>query len=210
MRRLILLAITLTALMAATTTTAHAQDVLAIDSATQDTCDDAYGELVIDGNDVSGGCLVEDFTGTYQLAAPEIGVFTSCNTSFDLRIGLYGNYAIYDQSTSYSSCGGSPRQVCHDGTTPYSEGEPLVWTGQLALDGGQIVAEGEICTQNPNNPGYYVWMDVTFEVGLAETGSLPSIESLTSDGEDPICQGCGWLESAEFDTSNDDSVDLIF
>jgi hypothetical protein len=107
-------------------------------------------ELVVEGNDVSGGCLIEDMDGSFSINSFGVPVL-SYGASFDIRIDAVGKmYAVNQEMENW---GGYPRRPCE------SKGEVLPWGGAA------VPTTLELCIENPNNPGAYGKQVVPFYVG---------------------------------------------
>jgi hypothetical protein len=78
----------------------------------------------LSGNTVTGGCLIEDMSGTWQVAAYYGGQYhitNNCTGSFDIRIDGFGNFYATDQALHCT--GWSQHQACKDSVT----GETIPW-----------------------------------------------------------------------------------
>jgi hypothetical protein len=159
MRRPILLAITLAALMAATTTTAHAQSpgFEVIDGSTYLICDD----VVVDGNDVSGGCLDEDWSFDFAGGDPE-ATWVPCNVRANIRFDSDGSLYVVDQQNGYVyMCEGAALKPCED----EQANETLPWTAELrdGEDPGVLEVDMQICYETWSGGTHYT-PSVTFNV----------------------------------------------
>lgn len=121
-------------LMAVGAGSAHATEYLVVDTQTGQPCP----EVQLEGNEVSGGYLVEGMTGQMHLFYNTSIYYESLYGSFDIRIGTWGDsYAINQDFDSiiyeqYEEC--------------YQEGEKVPWA--LSLSSVEI----EVCIQGPGQP----------------------------------------------------------
>jgi hypothetical protein len=149
MRRVLILAIAAIAAMAAMATTAQAG---VVNGTTGAPCP----AVSLSGNSVSGGCLVEDMDGTWELEADGVR-YAICPLSFDFR-SAYGGQ-MYAINQTGGSCSGFQRVPCTDNTT----GEKIPWPGSAIWVPGVGAKEKiDMCFEQPTNPSYHSWEEVTF------------------------------------------------
>ncbi len=198
MRKLAMFAVAFLAAMAAMTSAAHADfTVEVVDYVnTFDLCT----EVVVDDNEVTGGCLMEDWDATVNwYGAVEHNWIEGCSFGFDARIDGAGNFYIDHSASTYWQCqsGYTRRMPCLDGSTE------IPWTGQLrAVGQDELEADVEICTRVPSNPSYpNIYEDLTFTVDRS-SGDL----ELTQLGtyQQPGCGWCGHVGNSSMMTSGDE------
>jgi hypothetical protein len=100
--------------------TSVAQAVVARDGTTGQVC----SAVVLSGNTVTGGCLIENIDGTF-LVAEGSQVTTSCYGSYDIRVN--GDASVYYAVNQWFDCGYNINP-CTDDIT----GETIPWPGQGA------------------------------------------------------------------------------
>ncbi len=169
MRRMTLTVVTLM-LFAVTATAAQADAPFElVDRVTGLECsqDGGEGELVIDGSDVSGGCLDEDWRFAFAVGNPN-ATWVPCQVYADIRIDSTGALYVVNQENGYSGsvCAGISRQLCND---PNSA--PLPWPGELRAGSGpnDLEIEFQMCLEHMGTPFYPTAQ--TFAVTLDESPS---------------------------------------
>jgi hypothetical protein len=197
-----MLAVAVVATMVAMTSTAQADftvDVLDVVE-TFDFCT----EVVVDDNEVTGGCLIEEWDATVNwYGAVEHNWIEGCHFDFDARIDGAGNFYIDHSASTYWLCdsGYPPRRMpCLDDSTE------IPWAGQLrAVGQDELEADVEICTRVPYNPTYPdIYEDLTFTVDRS-SGDL----ELTQLGtyQPPGCGWCGHVGDSSM-IANGDEVSI--
>lgn len=119
-------------------------------------------ELQVSGNTVTGGCLVEQISGPWEVWAGGWPV-ESCSSAFGIRIDAVGNF--YGVNTS-ASCSQLWRKACQEEAT----GEQILWPGALSGPWGPP-AMG-MCVENGDGHGGHVQVYMEFELVLGENGEL--------------------------------------
>jgi hypothetical protein len=128
------------------------------------------GELSVSGNEVSGGCLSEGWSGSWRLYQFGTPVTSGCKNSFATRTAADGSF--YAVNTYISGCSGIQRQAC--------PGVP--WPGEFHVAGiGAIEAELNMCVTSPSHPNDQTWIPIHYSVD-AESGSSPFPMSMTGSG----------------------------
>jgi len=105
------------AAMAFGASTASALEIVARDGITEQLCP----AVQISGNTVTGGCLVEDMEGSYNIQTENWFYSTCGDSSMDLRIGPDARAVAVNQQVNCVPLG---RQACRDDST----GEVKPWT----------------------------------------------------------------------------------
>jgi hypothetical protein len=131
------------------------------------------------GSTVTGGCLVEDMAGTFDLVAGGYTFATDCYTTFDMRVEGDSDYWAVDNTTS-CTMNSTPngRQECRD-----SSGAARPWPS------GPTSGTMNICLEYLPT-GSEAWYDVNFAYTLGYSGQL---EMMTQ--RNPITN---WITGAQF------------
>jgi hypothetical protein len=176
-RRITTLAVALVAAVAMTTTTAQAS----VFDADGDPCP----QVQVSGNTVTGGCLVENYEGTWEVN-PGGYTVTECPLTFDLRVSTDAFY--YDFQTKVYAvnflsgvCTGIQRRPCTDPAT----GATIPWSGAASF-GAPFFLENHgialnMCVESPGNPGYGATERVSFNAQQDNDGYLLDLANGHSD-----------------------------
>lgn len=135
MRKLTLMGLAALATMAMTATTAQADVGLLVTDYIGNFCD----EIVVDGDDAAGGCLIET-SGSLSLdqSAPQTGFFNCQASGLDMRVDIVGNVHIANPTVHGANCVMEP-----------CPGQ--AWTGALApagaVEDGTVEISLDACVQ---------------------------------------------------------------
>jgi len=154
-------------------------------------------ELYVEGNSVSGGCLVENMMGEWEFWSP-FSYIGSCEVFFDFRVDAGGK--LYAVNQDGFGCSSFPREPCTDA----SGKETYPWPGKVVWVPGVGVKESiNMCFQSPTSPGGGSWDEATFtavwdesdyftdfiQYGKSKRGLIASAEFHNYDwGEGPEIQ----------------------
>lgn len=197
MRKLILLTVGVLAALAFTASAASAA-VEVRDPGTQEACpatipDPGDVEGPVLEIDVTGGCVVEGFEGSFGLYWMNDQLFGSFTSYFDLHVASDGGGFAVNQWVYTDGWG---REPCED-----VDGSALAWPVEFrSVGGGEFQADVEMCLQGVDSPGggtspRTVVTDVTSFGGVGST----VLDQVAASGE--MYQN-GYWESAE-------TVDLV-
>jgi len=112
------------------TATATAQEVYAYDSEEALPCPEVY---LADG-EVTGGCVTEDFDGSFELGwfTPAWTTIGQYGTTFDLAVNANGDGYVVNPAIPWS--GGPVRKPCDE-----ADGTPLPWAANSRVVNGNTV-----------------------------------------------------------------------
>ncbi|HEY3492857.1 MAG TPA: hypothetical protein VGK43_07880 [Solirubrobacterales bacterium] len=133
------------------------------------------GELTVEGNNVSGGCLSDGWSGHWVLYMSGSAVTTGCKNYFSTRTATDGSF--YAVNPTIAGCSGVQRIAC--------PGVP--WPGNFELaEVGELQAEIKMCVTSPSYPTQQNWFTIDYSVNThKDEGLYPGLMS----GKAPIYGG---------------------
>jgi hypothetical protein len=184
MRKLFLLMIAVMATMAVGVSTASADGWTVYDPISGEPCN----ALTVNGNNIGGGCLVEDFAGDFRVTVPSPYQNHWFTSTFDMRVDSAGAFYAVDQTT-WATYGGTTLTHCRDAVS----GAPTPWPGQIdEVGGGEFQADIEMCVAG--NDGYGPRTTQVITVDVTESGV--DTTSLVQPGAN------GFIQYAQWDSPN--------